>query len=310
MSQASSIEWTDATWNPVRGCSRVSPGCEKCYAERVAGRFSGPGMPYHGLAVMGEHGPRWTRKVRMVPEHLADPLRWSRPRRIFVNSMSDLFHEELSNEDIASVFGVMAAAPQHTFQILTKRAQRMRDWFRWAKDYALPLQLALHHAQNRCEHPALRRDTDRIICQPWPLRNVWLGVSAEDQQRADERIPNLLETPAAVRFVSYEPAVGHVDFGKYIVAARPRVDMRELVPPLDQIIVGGESGPGARPFKLNWARSVVEQCRYAKVACFVKQMGTNALDAYGQRVKFANKGGNMSEWPEELRVREFPGGRP
>ena len=137
MGDATSISWTDATWNPVRGCSRVSDGCRNCYAETVAARFSGPGQAYEGLADRARKGSKWTGVVRMVPEHLADPMRWKRPRRIFVNSMSDLFHESLSNEQIAAVFGVMAAAPQHTFQVLTKRGQSVALVHRGPRGYAL-----------------------------------------------------------------------------------------------------------------------------------------------------------------------------
>ncbi len=130
------IEWTDATWNPVRGCSRVSPGCQHCYAERMARRSDRPGGAYEGLTVLAHDGPRWNGKVRLVPEKLDEPLRWRKPRMVFVNSMSDLFHEDIPNEFIAAVFGVMAASPQHTFQVLTKRAERMRDWFQWVKQEA------------------------------------------------------------------------------------------------------------------------------------------------------------------------------
>ncbi|HEX2677999.1 MAG TPA: DUF5131 family protein, partial [Polyangiales bacterium] len=128
------IEWTDTVWNPVRGCARVSPGCESCYAERQAHRFSNPGGPYEGLTVLGKHGPRWSGRARFVPETLDAPLRWRKPRRIFVNSMSDLFHHDITNEQIAAVFGVMAACPQHTFQVLTKRAERLPEWFRWVDE--------------------------------------------------------------------------------------------------------------------------------------------------------------------------------
>ncbi len=129
MGDKSKIEWTDATWNPIRGCSRVSEGCRNCYAERVAARFSGEGQPYQGLAVMTESGPRWTGEVRLIEEHLEDPLRWKKPRRIFVNSMSDLFHEKVKYEWIERIYEIMRAAHWHTFQVLTKRAERMRDFF-------------------------------------------------------------------------------------------------------------------------------------------------------------------------------------
>ena len=201
MSDDSKIEWTDATWNPIRGCSRVSEGCRHCYAERVAARFSGPGQPYEGLVRIsntldGRKPTGWNGTVRMVAEHLADPLRWKKPRRIFVNSMSDLFHERLTNEQIAAVFGVMAAAGSHTFQVLTKRAARMREWFAWAGDHGAS------GARSACRASAalyLGALPEPPGADTWPLPNVWLGVSAENQAAADERIPDLLATPAAVR---------------------------------------------------------------------------------------------------------------
>ena len=129
-----SIAWTDETWNPLRGCSRISEGCRHCYAETMAARFSGPGQPYEGTIRNG----RWSGNVRIVPEKLGDPLRWTRPRMVFVNSMSDLFHDNVPNEFIAAVFGVIAAAPRHTFQVLTKRPARMLEWFEWQREQAWP----------------------------------------------------------------------------------------------------------------------------------------------------------------------------
>jgi protein gp37 len=327
MSDYTPIEWTDSTWNPVRGCSRVSAGCENCYAERVAARFSGEGAPYEGLARIGKNGPRWTGKVRMVPGHLADPLRWKRGRKVFVNSMSDLFHEALTNDQIAVVFGVMAATPQHTFQVLTKRAERMRDWFQWISVAAKPGAWCANIANKVI--PGLRQRGD---FDEWPLHNVWLGVSAEDQATANERIPLLLETPAAVRFVSYEPALGPLDlfgtpedpgvgFAKKSVHSAdgphgPSEHDVELTP-VDWVIVGGESGHGARPFDLAWARSIVEQCKAAGAACFFKQAGARPFEGdEGQRcdgephewawLKLRDrKGGDLSELPGEW-PREFP----
>jgi protein gp37 len=272
------IAWTDVTWNPVRGCSRVSPGCENCYAERTAARFSGTGQPYHGLAVMGEHRPRWTGEVRLVPEHLADPLRWRRPRRVFVNSMSDLFHEKLANEEIAAVFGVMAAAQAHTFQVLTKRPERMREWFEWVVSVGPSAHVlgaargVRWYAWDRLgsfRHPLGYDDTAAVSPSwsgeapswPWPLPNVWLGVTAEDQRRADERLPLLLQTPAAVRFVSVEPQLEHVFFQREWIGA-DRVYW---------VIGGAESGPGARPFNEAWARSLRDQCQAFGAAFFYKQ---------------------------------------
>jgi protein gp37 len=263
MGDRSSIEWTDATWNPTRGCSRVSEGCRNCYAERVAARFSGKGQPYEGLAVQ-RRGSKWTGEVRLVPGRLADPLRWRKPKRVFVNSMSDLFHEKLSNEEIGAVFGVMAACPQHTFQVLTKRPERMREWFAGGGDdfdiaSAACARLARVGFDTGCGSAF---DPDE-----WPLPNVWLGVSAEDQATADARIPLLLETPASVRFVSYEPALGPVNLGDHLI-----LDHWASAPcRIDWVIAGSESGPGARPAELDWFRSVRDQCAAAAVPFFFKQ---------------------------------------
>ena len=199
----SAIQWTDETWNPVVGCSRVSRGCEHCYAERVAHRGMAPA--HKGLTVMGKHGPRWTGEVRFLPDVLSKPLRWRQPRRVFVNSMSDLFHEQVSDEQIAAVFGVMAMTPQHTFQVLTKRPERAVRWFEWAEQWN-SVGLVRDMRGARCVGAAVASGVpdERIAAfhGPWPLPNVWLGVSVEDQATADERIPHLLRCPAAVRFVS------------------------------------------------------------------------------------------------------------
>lgn len=316
MSANSNIEWTDATWNPTRGCSRVSEGCRHCYAERFAARFAGPGGRYEGLVKTHPSGePRWTGDVRLVPEQLDQPLRWKKPQRIFVNSMSDLFHEKLRDEEIAAVFGVMAAAPQHTFQVLTKRPEWMRQWFEWIGSRAA--RDVMHEAVKSVmgygnpRRPGIKETR-------WPLHNVWLGVSVENQETADERIPMLLQTPAAVRFVSYEPALGPVDFSPWLDGQGTQCSPKWCRHPfLDWVIVGGESGPGSRPFDVAWARSVIEQCGKTGVACFVKQLGArpfgdgtvgpNTYDALGLRDR---KGGDMAEWPEDLRVREMPEAKP
>jgi protein gp37 len=286
------IEWTDVTWNPTRGCSRVSEGCRNCYAERMAARYSGLGQAFEGFAKSTPAGPRWTGRVELVPSKLDEPLHWRKPRRVFVNSMSDLFHDTIGREELFAVWDVMRRCPQHTFQVLTKRAAGMREVFDWALSDS-------------------------------PLANVWLGVSVEDEATADERIPLLLQTPAAVRFVSYEPALASVDLRAYLakpVFCDPYHGQR-----LDWVIVGGESGPGARPFDLAWARFILRQCREAGVPCFVKQLGARphdaptsfqswrALDRNGveRDGRFwpaleSAKGGDPSEWPEDLRVREFP----
>lgn len=559
MSGPSSIEWTDATWNPVRGCSRVSEGCRNCYAERMAARFSDDGFRFHGIAEQTKAGARWTGKVELIPSALDWPLRKRKPLRIFVNSMSDLFHERLSDEDIAAVFGVMAACPQHVFQVLTKRPERMQKFltelgvaglvekFRvmalagrieeyfapertaevagWPGYFVTsygrilsdrtkhgergderheiqpmagetghsrvmlyrgdgqPERLLVHRlvldafdrlgsdqeqgrhldgnprnnmlanlrwgSQSENWDDSKRHGTRRRYYKlspeqvaqirersaagesgealgrafgvsatqirnitsgkqwtpeykpTWPLPQVWLGVSVENQATADERIPLLLQCPAAVRFVSYEPALGPVNLRPALrpslpvdPALAPRdwdaFSWPEWVPPgvrdaveafwsptfnrgpaaylrdallqgapplfgiaslrriqtaesrvsgrfvhawnnvgwivdehgvgapgsftgsgvytavleagrgLDWVIVGGESGPGARPFDLAWARSAVEQCKAAGVACFYKQGGTSNACEHDR------KGGHFDCFPSDLKIREFP----
>ncbi len=259
MNAKTKIEWTDATWNPIRGCSRVSEGCRNCYAERQAARFSGFGRPYEGLAVLTEAGPRWTGKVRLIKDLLDQPLRWRKPRKIFVNSMSDLFHEGLEKRTIAAIFGIMALAGQHTFQVLTKRPQRFAG-------------LLEHLSAEQCVSEAFQLIGAHPTCQmshDWPLPNVWLGVSVEDQPTADARIPLLLAAPAAVRWVSYEPALGPVDFSAYL----PGSPLATHHSPLSWIVCGGESGPKARPMHPDWARSARDQCQAAGVPFFFKQWG-------------------------------------
>lgn len=329
MAGESKIEWTDATWNPTRGCSRVSPGCGDatgggCYAMKMAHRFSGPGGPYEGLTRIGKRGVDWAGKAVLVPSMLDVPLRWRKPRHIFVDSMSDLFHESLSNEQIAAVFGIMAACPQHTFQVLTKRAERMPEWFAWLKrnvgehDPGHATVCGIHAGN-------FGANVDYLgIRAPWPLPNVWLGVSAEDQQRADERIPHLLATPAAVRFVSVEPMLGPVDLTPWLHAGRcksigpaperfrcglpeehsghPHSALQPTgvpwfgKPQLSWVICGSESGHGARPMQIEWAESLRDQCAAASVAFFTKQIA-NAHD---------KKGGDPQHWPGGPWPREFP----
>ncbi len=315
MSAKSKIEWTDATWNPVRGCSRISPGCVNCYAERQAARFSDPGQYAHGFVKRTPSGPRWTGKLELVPDKLRAPLSWTRPRRVFVNSMSDLFHEKLDDDAIDRVFAVMAFANRHTFQVLTKRADRMRDYLKWRSRSAAPWKAAARELGFALEFEGLS-------LVPFPLPNVWLGVSVENQDALDSRWPALANTPAAVRFLSVEPMLEPTDL------------CLEHYPPgirADWVIVGGESGPGARACYVDGIRSVVAQCREAGVAVFVKQVGArptcsvDELDRwpFSSRGLFEDrrtgddyegimlrdrKGGDPDEWPADLRVREFPQG--
>lgn len=352
MGAESKIEWVagddgsaGSTWNPIRGkkgrwhCTKVSGGCANCYAERLNTRFGGPKY------VVGAD------EFRLDKKALDQPLRWKTPRRVFVCSMTDLFHEQVSDEWIAAIFGVMAAAPQHTFHVLTKRAERMREWFAWLEGKMEQSRsvfpddsagwLARHLVTNRARNYGAP-STVQARGDEWPLPNVWIGVSVEDQETTDERIPLLLQTPAKVRWVSYEPALGPVDFECYPSTGCPTGWLDEK-PGLGWIVVGGESGPRARPFDVAWARSTVAQCREAGVACFVKQLGAvpviEAATGRGPEVllrqreidgewpegtHFGNptgvrglngrvvilrdrKGGEPSEWPEDLRVRQWPG---
>ncbi len=239
------IEWTDETWNPVVGCTRVSPGCQHCYAERMAKRLSkNPSTPQYAGTV--DDNGRWTGQVNLVESALLKPLSWRKPRMVFVNSMSDLFHESVPDEYIDKVFAVMAQAHHHTYQVLTKRPERITEWAAGA-----------HLRMTRCFRN-FHDYTESV--GPWPLPNVWLGTSAENQATLDERLPHLLATPAAVRFLSLEPLLGPID-------VRGRLDG------IDWVIVGGESGPGAQPMHPDWVRSIRDACVEAEVAFFFKQWG-------------------------------------
>ena len=287
MSDGSKIEWTDATWNVVIGCDKVSPGCDHCYAIRTAHRFQEHPNPAVAAAYAGtEQGGDWTGRVNLVESRLDLPLRWKRPRRIFVNAQSDLFHANVPDEFIARVWAVMASAPRHTFQVLTKRHGRMRSLLS-SEEFRLAVQRRIPHA-----------GASRYVAaywKTWPLPNVWLGVSVEDQARANLRVPALLDTPAAVRWLSCEPLLGPVrldymdiDHGRFYQVntltgrntdmARPCEDVTSI----DWVVVGGESGPGARPMHPDWARQLRDQCVEAGVPFLFKQWGDH--DSTGRRV--------------------------
>lgn len=271
---ASKIEWTDRSdWNPIRGCTRVSPGCQNCYAEGIAGRFSRPGQPFYGYATRTSQGARWTGKIELVEDRLTLPLRWKKPARIFASSTSDIFHESLPDEAIDRIFAVMALAPQHTFQVLTKRADRMRAYM---NDREAPRRVwDLASESDNIFRALAANEAKWGRHAPWPLRNVWLGVSVEDQQRADERIPDLLATPAVKRFLSCEPLLGPMDLGRaYATKDEHGVYLNDApILYLDWVIVGGESGPNARPMHPAWAHSLRDQCQAAGVPFFFKQWG-------------------------------------
>lgn len=262
MADNSTIEWTEATWNPVTGCTEVSPGCDNCYAKTFAERWRGtPGHPY-------EDGFDLT----LRPERLDQPLHWTRPRRVFVNSMSDLFHDGVDDGFIADVFAVMARTPKHTYQLLTKRHGRMRSL----------LSGDLYDLMTRRLRDGDGQMPGRLSGRVrWPLPNVWVGVSVEDQKRADLRIPALLDTPAAVRWLSCEPLLGPVDLGAWMRSVdwppcwddhAPSTECGRCIRP-DWVVVGGESGRGARPMHPDWARSLRDQCVRHDVPFFFKQHG-------------------------------------
>lgn len=296
MSTKTKIAWCDSTWNVVTGCTKISAGCRNCYVERLWPRLSGNKATRYHERRFGE--------VECHSEELSKPLRWRTPERIMVPSMGDLFHPSVPDSFIASVFGVMAACPQHTFMVLTKRPLRAKQWmgrmgqpFLYGKtvfpsdtDGWRRASCLLSEARRHVDVP---QSATFIADQGWPLPNVWLGVSCENQWVADDRIPILLDTPAAKRFVSLEPLLGPVDLGRY--ASYP-----------DWAIVGGESGPKARPCDRAWIRDIVSQCK-ARVPCFVKQLGAFSLchDDRCPTVK-SRSGSDPSEWPEYFRVQEMP----
>jgi len=237
MGQISKIEWTDATWNPVTGCSKVSPGCAHCYAETLSlrrGWSTQSWLPANAVA-----------NVILHEDRLVLPLRWKDHKRVFVNSMSDLFHELVPDEFIGRVFAIMAQAERHIFQVLTKRPERMQTW------------VTAHY--------------------PDPLPNVWLGTSVENQRWATTRIPLLLSTPAVVRFLSCEPLLGPLDLNPWLLDNPRSPDNR-----LHWVITGGESGVGFRPCDQDWVRVLRDQCVLAGVAFFHKQWGGRTPKSNGR----------------------------
>ncbi len=338
MSEGSNIEWTDATWNPVVGCSRVSAGCDHCYAVGMTRRLEGmakmPGLGrkqnYVGLTVrqkpsaiergVGVNGWHFNGAVRCVDEALDVPFGWKSPRRVFVNSMSDLFHPKVPFEFIDRVFAVMAMCPRHTFQVLTKRPERMADYF--ARPWAVTSESAsvIYYEKFARDHGPPPWPSGLSM---WPVPNVWLGTSCEDQAAADERIPHLLRCPAAVRFLSCEPLIGPVDLSAFFSPGFCGGSDREYVynAGIGWVIIGGESGTDARPCSINWINSIESQCLLAGVPLFVKQLGSNPVvtsgpssrDLLGERTHCERfkvndrKGADPSEWPVHLqRHRDFP----
>jgi len=296
------IEWTEQTWNPTTGCDRISPGCDNCYALTMAKRLKGMGQAkYQNDGHPKTSGPGFALTVH--PDVLTEPLRWKKPRKVFVNSMSDLFHARVPHDFLARVFAVMAATPQHTYQILTKRPERAAriltdlctcgvghppgEHFRSSMEWA-----ATSHSPTYVpglEHGIYHRSG-------WPLPNVWIGTSIESDDYT-RRADALRNTPAAVRFISAEPLLGPL----------PSLDLTGI----DWLILGGESGPGARVLEPWWIDDLIYEARQAGAAPFVKQLGSvwardftiagKTVAAHGD-----TKGGNPDHWPSRLRVREYP----
>jgi protein gp37 len=306
-----SIQWTQQVWNPVAGCSLASPGCTHCYAMRMAARLEAMGQEkYDGLTVKRNGATVWTGKINLVPEALDLPLRRRKPTTWFVNSMSDLFHPDVPFDFVDKVFGVMALTPHHTYQVLTKRPERMAEYVATIRKQSNGVDLS-----DRDPPEALPRRIWRQLPATgwpesgfnlWPLRNVWTGFSAENQEWFDKRWPHARELARAgwLTWTSMEPLIGPV-----------------VLPPdalwagsgLKWVVVGGESGPGARPCNVAWVQSIRDQCQAAGVACFVKQLGAKVCgegkDWHDWRAILKDKkGGDWTEWPEDLRVRQFPAG--
>jgi protein gp37 len=300
------IAWTNATWNPIRGCSRISRGCVHCYAETVAHRFSGPGQPYEGLlkiSVSGRSVPVWNGTIYYAEEHLLDPLRWQTPRRIFTNSMSDLFHENLSDAIRDRIFAVMLMASRHHFQVLTKRPAIMRAYMR---DAPSRIAKAVHSLRDGSPKRLLNSGPSPTEIDGWfPLANVALGVSVEDQDAADNRIPELMRTPAALRFISAEPLLSDLNLDPFL-APHLWHDLGDPPVSLDWVIAGGESGNRVRFCDIRWLRSIVAQCMAERVPVFVKQLGSNPFDGPTPFPVRASKGDDPGEWPEDLRVQQYP----
>lgn len=322
MADGTEIEWTDATWNPITGCSVTSPGCTNCYAMKLAGTRLKHHPSRLGLTTDTKAGPVWNGQVRFNEQWLTQPIEWKEPRCIFVCAHGDLFHENVPDVWIDQVFAVMAVAKRHTFQVLTKRSARMRAYLTsddlnyrisaalgtlldgdWVWKAGKPHRKRIEELIEKFLGHGVDRHGDTVYHDdPMPLPNVWIGVSAEDQTRADERIPDLLNTPAALRFVSIEPMIGPVDLTRLRPPGSTWLDCltgREHIGPsvmtggrrIDWAIVGGENGQ--RFMHPDWARAVRDQCAASGTAFFMKQMG-------GARKA------KMPQIPDDLMIREFP----
>ena len=263
-----SIGWCTRVWNPVRGCAMVSSGCERCYAMRQAHRFDCEGGPYEGLTRMTPSGPKWSGTIKVVENHLDDPTHWHNPERIFVGSMSDLFYHQVPDSLVMQVWRIMRRTPHHTYLILTKRPERMRDW-------------------------------SHVVNNP-PLPNVHLGVSVENQSAVEERLPYLRDTKAIVRWISVEPMLGPVTLDDWLFAEFLQGDIAQRQDrTIDWVVCGGESGPGCRWMQSHWVRRLQAQCELAGVPFFLKQLGGHPDKQ--EKAKALLDGKRYEEYPEVVR---------
>lgn len=291
MSNNSKIQWTESSWNPIVGCTKVSDGCYHCYAINKSHRCAACGIKQY-VDITEKHGNtiEWTGEIRCIPELLNKPIEWKNPRRIFVNSMSDFLHKDVPMEFLASMWNTMSIAHQHTYQLLTKRADRLS---------------ILHTEEFR-----LARIEDYVMRNyrnwQWYLSNVWIGVSVENQRRAYGRLP-LLATMnvGGIRWISAEPLLEKTDLFFHFTSPY-LYGTGEKKPEFNWVVIGGESGPGARPFEIDWARSIISKCKEFGIPIFMKQVGSNAFEN-GKRYRTKHrKGGDPAEWPEDIRIREYP----
>lgn len=316
MADKSNIGWTDATWNCLYGCSRVSPGCEHCYAERHCHRFSGEGERHEGLTVLRKKGPVWTGKIDLAYHRLFEPFKWSNPRKIFVNSLSDVFHENVPFDFVKAMYGVMACSPHHVFQLLTKREDRMAEFYAdmdvrvqslggraavWECLYWAGQAVRQLHAEGKLTKGQANRYLQRLEVVPihavWPLPNVWLGVSTENDEMLNRRVPKLFECEAAVHWISAEPLLSALpSLSKYLVrdANGRRVDW---------VVAGGESGPDARAMALEWATGARDACAEHGVPFMMKQLGSVLAEQFPGS---GTKGTEKEAWPADIRICDYP----
>lgn len=292
------IQWTNRTWNPIVGCSKISEGCQQCYAQTVANSARLQQFPQYQKVA------QWNGTVEFVQSQLLKPLSWKQPQHIFVCSMSDLFHHNIPFDWIDQVFAVMALANHHTYQILTKRPQRMQQYFlskfrprvkKLIDDF--PIRLEDKIGKGHC------------------FDHLWLGTTIENQEVADQRLLALLGIPTNnLKFISGEPLLGEIDlsiyFGLYQIEDNGKWFLKfgsRWAKSPDWVIVGGESGSNARACNVEWIRSIVKQCQASEVPVFVKQLGSNPVDNEGKRIKLKHRqGGNVDEFPADLQLRQFP----